>query len=98
MCIDLLEEKISINHFLDGLNTLTKDDVKYNFQSSEIILKSYPWNVRLNEHSREAIEKLRYATAEIKKCIGDKKEWRNIWRIAYRVHNEPDTIYKSIKE
>lgn len=96
LCIDLLDEAINVNQFIEKLNAVTFDDNTYVFESSSLILKSYLWHYERNETIKESIEKLRLAATEMNRCISDKKKWRDIWRLAYEIHNEPAAIYDSL--
>lgn len=92
LCVDLLDEQIEVDQFLKELHRLTIHHEDYCLESSEAIMKSYPWAYRKDECSQKEIETIRFAIGEMKRCIGNKKEWRNIWKLAYGIHNEPMTI------
>lgn len=96
LCTDLLEGTIYVNQFIDELEVLTENDTEYCLEASAAIMKMYPWHCALNEYGREAIGKLRRTTAQIRSCMCNKREWRNIWKLAYSIHNEPSAIYESL--
>lgn len=96
LCLELLDEHISITQFIEELCYLTAEDENYWFKSSAVILKQYAWCIKPNEQVQKSIEKIRLAVSEINGCLNNKKDWHNIHRLAYSVHNEPAAIYRSI--
>lgn len=97
LCTDLLGEMIDIKQFTAQLETLTLEDENYCFVSTKAIMEQYLWEYKQNELSKKALNQIRQGIAEMEQCLENKKEWRNIWRIAYGIHNAPASIFYSVR-
>ncbi len=98
LCLDMLENSIDPKLFIDKLNFLITEENGCPFKSSAAIMELYPWDFRLSRQNVCLIDKICQALTKIRSCLEKKEDWKNIWRLAYDVHNLPSSIYGNFVE
>lgn len=92
--LDLCERKIKIQEFVDILESYENHIGDMNFTNVSNILAEYEWTFELSQLRKEKIDVIKNAMDEIRYLLDDKSKWNQIWRVGYRIHNEPYFIFE----
>lgn len=91
--LKLCEGKIKMKNFMNILEQHQNNTDDFLFLSAFDILDKYTWQFELTDLRKEKIELIKSALVEIGYLLSDKSTWKDIYKVGYRIHNEPYLIY-----
>ena len=94
LCVNLLEGKVSVAKFTEQLRNLAAHDDSYFFESSEAILRQYPWTYQQPDSNKILTEKISRTLTHITECLKN-GNIQTIWNLIYAVHNFPFFLYRN---
>lgn len=89
-CIDFIEGIITAQQFMEQLVDLEQKFDDFCFQSTNALIQKCGWNNQCDENQKKVIDTIRQECLKMENLLKNKKEWRNIWQVAYGIHNLPD--------
>lgn len=93
-CIDFIEGIMTVNDFMKQLVHLEQKLDVFHFQSINAVIKRFGWKNQCDENQKKVVDTIRQECLKMESLIKNKKEWGNIWRAAYRIHNLPDLFIR----
>lgn len=88
-CIDFIEGVITEKDFMKQIVKLEQELEPFPFQSINAVIKKCGWNNQCDENQKKVIDIIRQECLKMECLLKNKKEWKNIWQAAYRIHNLP---------
>jgi hypothetical protein len=96
--LKLCEEKMSMEKFMTILNQYENNTDDFFYNSAYDILEKYIWRFELTEIRKEKIGLIKSSLDEIIDLLEDKSKWKEIYKVGYKIHNEPRFIYENTNE
>lgn len=96
--LKLCEGKIDMNDFIRILEQYEKGKNDFVYFSALDILDKYAWKFDLTDIRKEKIELISGAIVKIYDLLKDKSKWKEIYKVGYKIHNEPHFIFENSKE
>jgi hypothetical protein len=93
--LELCEGKINMENFINILEQYKNNTDDFLFLSAFDILDKYTWQFELTDIRKEKIELIKNSLDEIINLLKHKSKWKEIYKVGYRIHNEPYFIYKN---
>ena len=93
-CIDLIEGVIQPGFFMEQLVILEQNTEDFYFKSINAVIKKYGWNNKCGAGFKKAAGEIRQGCYNMINLLKNKREWKNIWKAAYNIHNLPILLIK----
>lgn len=93
--LKLCESEINMKNFINVLEEYKNNTEEFSYCSAFDILDRYTWQFELTNLRKEKIEVIKNSLSEMSNLLKDKSSWKEIYKVGYRIHNEPYFIYEN---
>ncbi len=93
--LELCEGKINMENFINILEQYKNNTDDFLFLSAFDILDKYTWQFELTDIQKGKIALIKSSLDEIIELLKKKSKWKEIYKVGYRIHNEPYFIHKN---
>lgn len=93
LCVCLLEGNINVKAFQKAMEKSSKLTDNYFLESTNAILTEYLWKFKGSEVSETALNHIKSVATQMENIIKNKTGLERIWKLAYKIHNEPKNVW-----